>query len=98
VAFGDDDLNVMIADVFSVAVSYASGAQTCRGFLNRGDQIIAGADGSAFNIRTTTLDIQTGDLTSLTNGAAITADSVAFTITDIAFQDDGKNTRLTLSE
>jgi hypothetical protein len=96
VAFGDADLNMMMADVFAVAITY--GAQTTTGILDRGDNIVGGPDGAAYSIRTTTLSIQTGDLTSVTVDSAITVDSIAYEIADIAVTDDGKITKLTLRE
>jgi predicted GNAT superfamily acetyltransferase len=94
VAFGDSDLNMMMADVFSVAITY--GAQTATGFKDDGEQLV-GIDNGAFSIRTRTVYIQTGDLTSLTVDSAITVDSVVYNITAIAPRDDGKITSLRLT-
>ena len=94
-AFGDDDLSMMIADVFSVAASY--GAQSCRGFFNDSEEIIGSSEGSAFAIRTRMFHIQTGDLTSVTVDSAITVDGTSYNITAITPRDDGKITVLTLA-
>lgn len=94
-AFGGDDLDMMIADVFSVAISY--GLQTCRGFKNDTEDVVAADQGAAFSIRSRTVFIQTGDLTSLAVDTAITVDSVTYTITAIEPKDDGKITAITLT-
>lgn len=94
-AFGDDDLSMMVADVFSVAITY--GLQTARGFFDDSEDIAAGDEGTAFSIRRRVVHIQTGDLTSVTVDSAITVDGTAYSITAIEPMADGKITRLTLT-
>ena len=97
-AFGDDDLSVMIADVFSVAITYGSPVQSCRGFKNDTEDVVAADQGAAFSVRSRTVFIQTGDLTGLAVDTAITVDSVAYNITAIEPKDDGKITAIQLAK
>ena len=95
-AFGDADLNMVMGDVFSVAITY--GAQTATGIFNQASQLAAtGLDGGFMNINETTVDIQSGDLTSLQQDSAITVDGTSYQIRDTQVLDDGKITRIWLS-
>ena len=92
----DDDLSMMIAaPEFSVAVTY--GAETCRGYFNDTEDVVAADQGTAFSIRSRTLFIQTGDLTSPDVDTSITAGGVVYNITAIEPKDDGKITALQLT-
>jgi hypothetical protein len=91
-AFGDADLNMMMADAFSVAITY--GAQTATGFLNRSGSYTDADSGVTYNLNTTTLVIQTGDLTSLALEAAITVDSGSYLISGWTPEADGKETHI----
>jgi len=94
-AFGDTDLDVLMSDVFSVSITY--GTQTALGILTKGASLTPDSAGTVMNVQETTVDIQTGDLTSLQQSTAITVNALSFIIADQQPMDDGKITRIWLS-
>jgi hypothetical protein len=96
-AFGDDDLTYMYADVLGVDVMF--GAQTARGFLDIGDRLEPDGQGAFYEVRGTSLEINTGTLTGRDIGDAITADGTDYVVRLIEnVGTDGKRQRITLAE
>jgi hypothetical protein len=93
-AFGDEDLEFVMADVLSVCVVYSG--QSTRGILSEGDHVVNDAELGSVQVRATTIAIKTGSLTGLdavaAMNAAITVNGDSYKIRDVAKQDDGNIT------
>jgi hypothetical protein len=89
-AFGDEDLEFVMADVLSVCVVY--GTQSTRGMKSEGDHVVNDGELGGVQFSATTVAIKTGSLTNLTEDSSIRVDGTSYKIRDISKQDDGKLT------
>lgn len=87
-AFGDNDLPMLVGGLFSVAVSF--GATSTRGIDNYHDLEQFGEDGATRVVgRVRSVTLQTSLLGSLGEGDAITVDGTAYTVRSKPAQLDG---------
>jgi hypothetical protein len=89
-AFGDNDLPMLVGGLFSVAVSF--GATSTRGIEDFFDEVQFGDDGSSNVVgRVRGVLLQTSLVSSLTEGGSITVNGTARTVRGQPLaQDDGK--------
>ena len=87
-----EDLSIFLADF---GVTCTSGATTALGILDMPSQIIS--DGMVLSTDFT-LTAKFADFGALIRGAAITVDSVAYTVRETMFVDDGNFVQIALQK